>query len=141
MNLVWKAPATPSARTRALAGGSSASFSSAVSAAGGDDLAGGVAVGGDQVELLEAGQHLGLVTAEHRGHAGRLDGAGLGHLGAAGGGQRDGVIGGHHAGDRVGGDLADGVAGHDRSRPAGEQAAPGQLLVSQQGGRNDQAAG
>ncbi|CKR97986.1 Uncharacterised protein [Mycobacterium tuberculosis] len=31
MNSVWNAPATPSARTRALAGGSSASFSNAVS--------------------------------------------------------------------------------------------------------------
>ena len=81
--------------------------------AGGDDLAGGVAVGGDQVELLEACQHLGLVAAEHRGHAGRLVGAGLGHLRAAGGGQRDGVVGGQHTGDRVGGDFADRVAGND----------------------------
>ena len=96
-----------------MAGGSSASFSSAVSAPGRDDLTGGVAVGGNQVELLETDQHVGLVAAEHRGHAGRLDGAGLGHLGAAGSGQRDGVIGGQYTGDRVGRDLADRVTGDD----------------------------
>ena len=122
MNWVWKAPAVASSRTRALAGGFSASFSSASMRAGGHDLAGGVAVGRDQVEVIEAGEHLGLVAAEHGGHAGGLERAGLGHLGAAGGGQRDGVVGGDDAGDRVGGDLADRMAGDD-GLGVGEQAA------------------
>ena len=87
-----------------------------VEAAGGDDLSGGVAVGRDQLEVLERAEHLGLVAAQHRGHAGRLDGTGLGHLRAAGGGQRDGVVGGDDAGDRVGRDLTDGVSGDDDLR-------------------------
>src|ERR1700759_2936131 len=121
MNSVWKAPATPSARTQA---------------AGGHDLTGSVAVGGNQVELLEAGQHLGFVTAENGGHAGRLVGAGLGHLRAAGGGQSNGVVWGDHTGDRVGGDLTDRVAGHNSVFACG-QASLGELLVSKQRGRND----
>lgn len=108
--------------------------------AGSDDLAGGVAVCRDQVELLEATQHLGLVAAEHRRHAGRLGGAGLGHLGAAGGGQRDGVVGGYHTGDCVGRDFADGVAGHDDVL-AGEHASARQFLVGQQSRGDDQWLG
>ena len=41
--------------------------------AGGDDLAGAVVVGGGQPVLVERGQHLVAVAAEHRGHAGRGD--------------------------------------------------------------------
>ena len=84
----------------------------------GDDLARGVPVGRDQVEFLEAGEHLGLVSTEHRGHAGRLERAGLGHLGAAGRGQLDGVVGRDDAGDGRGGELADRVPGHHGVGPA-----------------------
>ena len=113
---VWNAPAVASCAHPRLLRRILGELVQRGQAAGGHDLAGGVAVGGDQVQRLEAGQHLGLVAAEHRGHAGGLDRARLGHLGAAGGGQRDGVVGGDHAGDRVGGDLADGVAGDDEVR-------------------------
>ncbi len=109
-------------------------------AAGGDDLAGGVAVGGDQFEVLQRGEHLGLVATEHRGHAGGLVVAGLGHLRAAGGGQLHGVVGADDAGDRVGGDLADGVAGDDQFR-RGQQAAAGQFLMREQRGRDHQGLG
>ena len=67
-------------------------------------------------------------------------GARLGHLRAAGGGQRDGVVGGDHAGDRVGGDLADGVAGRDEVT-SGQQAALGQLLLGKQRRGHDQRLG
>ena len=129
-----------SLRTRAFSGGSSASLSSAASATGGDDLTGSVAVGGDQVECLEAGQHLGLVATEHRGHAGGLQRACLGHLGAAGRGQLDRVVRGDDARDRICGDLTDRVAGH-RDVLAVEHAATGQFLMGEQGGGHDQGLG
>ena len=44
-----------------------------VDGAGGDDLAGAVAVGRVQAGGLDRGEHLGLVAAEHGGHAGGLD--------------------------------------------------------------------
>ena len=62
-----------SGRTRALAGGSSASLSSAVSRPAATIWPAALRLAGDQVELLEAGQHLGLVAAEHRRHTGGLD--------------------------------------------------------------------
>ncbi len=98
--------------------------------AGGHDLAGGVAVGRDQVELFESREHLGLVAAENGGHAGRLVGAGLGHLRTAGGGQRDGVIGGDDSGDRVGGDFTHRVACDDKFFPGEPVAGEQPLLAS-----------
>ena len=106
-------------------------------AARSDDLARRIAVRGHQVQRFEAAQHLGLFAAEHRGHAGGLGGARLGHLGAAGGGQRNGVVAGDHAGDRVGGDLTDGVPGCDEVA-SGQQAALGQLFPRQQRRGHDQ---
>ena len=100
MNGVWNAPATASGMTRARAGGSSASCASASRRSGGDDLARAVAVGGVQPELLEAGEHLVGVPAEHRAHAGGLERARRGHLPAAHRGQRHGGVRGQHAGDR-----------------------------------------
>ena len=84
---MWKAPAVASCAHPGLGRRVLSQLLQRRDRSGGHDLAGGVAVGGNQVEGLEAGQHLGLVAAQHRGHAGRLDGAGLGHLGAADGGE------------------------------------------------------
>lgn len=61
-------------------------------------------------------------------------------FGAAGGGQRDGVVGGYHTGDCVGRDFADGVAGHDDVL-AGEHASARQFLVGQQSRGDDQWLG
>ena len=56
MKGVWNAPATASGRTRAPAGGSAASFVQRVERAGGDDLAGAVAVGRGEARGLDAGR-------------------------------------------------------------------------------------
>ena len=108
---VWKAPATLSGISRALAGGSSASAASCSSGAGGDDLAGAVVVGGGEAVLVERGEHLVAVAAEDGGHAGRGRGGGLGHRLAALADQHHRLLGGDHPGAGGGGELADAVAG------------------------------
>ena len=54
-----------------------------------------------------------LVPAENSGHAGRLSGAGLGHLGTAYRGEFDRVIAADHTGDGVSRDLTDGMPGNN----------------------------
>ena len=78
-----------------------------------DDLPDGVAVGRDQIKGVESGQHVVLVPAENSGHAGRLSGAGLGHLGTAYRGEFDRVIAADHTGDGVSRDLTDGMPGNN----------------------------
>ncbi|SKU07754.1 Uncharacterised protein [Mycobacteroides abscessus subsp. abscessus] len=109
-------------------------------AAGGDDLSDGVAVGGNQFEGFEALQHLCLVAAQHGRHTGGVQRAGLGHLGAAGSGQGDGLIGRDDPGDGIGGDLAHGVAGDDGGLGV-EVTALVQLVIGQQGQCDDQRLG
>ena len=122
MYWVWKAPAVASRRTRALRRRILGQFVQRRHRTCGDDLSGGVPVGRNQIQGVEPGEHLGLVAAEQRRHPGGFERAGLGHLGAAGGRQRYGVVGGDDAGDGVGGDLADGVSGDDNLGRAVEQA-------------------
>ena len=78
-----------------------------------DDLADGVAVRRDQIELVETCEDFLLVASEDGGHRGRLQRACVGHLGAAHGGERNGLVEGDHTGDGCRGELSDGVARDD----------------------------
>ncbi len=132
---VWNAPATCSVMTRVLAGGSAASFASPSSGAGGDDLAGAVAVGRVQPVRLDGGEDLVGVAAEDGGHAGRFERAGGGHLPAAYAGEGDRGLGGQHPGERGGGELADAVPGGQRD------VVHRQVLGGEQGGGDQQRLG
>ena len=79
--------------------------------AGGDDLAGAVVVGGGEAVLVERGEHLVAVAAEHGGHAGGRGGGRLGHRVAALADQHHRLLGGDHPGTGGGGELAHAVAG------------------------------
>ena len=83
--------------------------------AGGDHLARAVDVGRGQAERLEGAEHLVGVSAQHRGHAGGRDRAGLRHRTAASGDEGDGLFVGDDAGQGRGGQLTDGVAGEHRA--------------------------
>jgi hypothetical protein len=85
-------------------------------------------------------QHLGFLAAQYRRHSSRLVGTSLGHFGTAGGGQRDGIVGGDDAGDRGCRYFADGVTCDDDlgSGIAEGSRALDQLLVREQGGRHHQ---
>jgi hypothetical protein len=84
---------------------------------GGDDLARAVDVRGGEAVRLEHGEHLVLLAAEDRGHAGGLGGRGLGHGPAAHADQAHRVVGGNHPGDRPGGQFADAVPGRGTRLP------------------------
>ena len=86
---VWNAPATWSADDPGLGRRLGGELVQPVERAGGDDLAGAVAVGRVQPVRLDRGEHLVRVAAEHGGHAGRLQRAGGGHLPAAHAGEGD----------------------------------------------------
>ena len=118
-----------------MAGGSAANLASASQRAGGDDLAGAVAVGGVQAVALDRGDHLVGVAAEDGAHAGRLQRAGGGHLAAADAGQGDGGLGGQHPGEGGGAELTDAVPG-DQADVVHRQ-----VLGGQQGGRDEQGLG
>jgi hypothetical protein len=99
---VWKAPATGRGRTRAPAGGSAASFSSASSA--------------PAATIWPAPFRLAGVSptaSQQGGHAGGGQRARRGHLGTAAGREGDRGGGGQCAGDGRRGELADAVAGDD----------------------------
>ena len=113
MNRVWKAPATGRARTRAFSGGFAASSSSAVNSPAATICPAALRLAGVRSSSASRSSTCGFVAAEHGGHAGRLERAGLGHLGAAEGGKGDGVVGGDDTGDRSGGKFADRMAGND----------------------------
>ena len=80
---VWKAPATDSGRSLAPAGGSAANAASSAVVPAATIWPARVDVRRGQPVLLDGGQHVGLVAAEHRGHAGRLGRGGPGHRLAA----------------------------------------------------------
>ncbi len=74
-----------------------------------DDLARAVVVRGGEPVALQRREDLVPVAAEHGGHPGGRDGGRLGHRQAALADQHHGLLGGHHAGTRRGGELADAV--------------------------------
>ena len=117
---VWNAPATCSGDDPGLGRRLGGQLLQPVDGAGGDDLAGAVAVGRVQPGAVDRGEHLVLVAAEHGAHAGRLERAGGGHLAAADGGEGDRGLRGEHAGERGRAELADAVAG-DHRRPVGQR--------------------
>ena len=119
---VWKAPATWSGMTRALAGGVGAEGLDLLEGAGGDDLAGAVDVGGREAVGLERSQDLVRIAAEHGCHARRGDRAGLRHGAATGGDEGDGLLVRDDSGEGRGRELADRVPGEDGAG-AGEVAA------------------
>ena len=110
-----------------------------VLAAGGDHLAGPVAVGRLEVELGETGEHGVGVTAEDGGHRRRLLGARGGHLPPAHGREGDGLLGVDDLGDRRGGELAHGVPGHHRV--VGDGHLEPELVPREQRGRHEQRLG
>ena len=114
MKRVWNAPATGQRAHPGALGRVLDERVDGVLAAGGDHLAGPVAVGRLEVELGETGEHGVGVTAEDGGHRRRLLGARGGHLPPAHGREGDGLLGVDDPGDRRGGQLADGVPGHHR---------------------------
>ena len=86
-------------------------FGQRVQGARRDDLAGAVAVGREQAEPVDRGQHLVLVAAEDGAHPALHEPAGGGHLPAADPGQRDRGLGRQHTGQRGRAELTDAVAG------------------------------
>ena len=138
---VWKAPATLSGISRALAGGSSANALELLQGAGGDDLAGTVVVGRGQAVLVDGGEHLVAVAAEDGGHPGRGDRGGLGHRVAALADQHHRLLGGDHAGAGGGGDLADAVAGDRADLLEGVGGCGKTLEGRDQAGRDQQRLG
>jgi hypothetical protein len=104
---VWKAPATESGRSRAFAG----ERGELLQGAGGHDLPGAVDVGGGEPVLVDGGEYLVGVTAQHRGHPGLGDGGGPSHGAPALAHQHHGGFRGHHPGDGGGGQLAHAVPG------------------------------
>src|SRR3954464_12478387 len=121
---VWKAPATDSGTSRALAGGASANAwgcstgappptrRGRVDGARRDDLPGTVVVRGGQSVLGDLRQHLVPVAAEDGGHAGGCGGGGGGHRPATLPDQDHGLFGGDPPCARGRGQLADAVTGH-----------------------------
>ena len=103
--------------------------------AGGDDLAGTVAVGRVQPGSLDRGQHVGGLAAQDGGHAGRFEGACGGHLAPARRGERDRGLRAEHAGQGRRAHLADAVAGDDGD------VVHRQVLGGQQRGRDQQRLG
>jgi hypothetical protein len=106
---VWNAPATRRLRSRAFAGGLSAS-------AARDHLARTVHVGRGQAVVREHGLDLVRVPAEHGRHAGLRDRRCLGHRLTALTREHERGLGGDDAGDGGGGELAHAVPGHDVGR-------------------------
>ena len=76
---VWKAPATDSGISRALAGGSSASAASCSTVPAATIWPAPLSLAAVRPCSLERGEHLVAVAAEDGGHAGRGDGGGRGH--------------------------------------------------------------
>ena len=103
--------------------------------AGGHHLAGTVVVGGGQAVLVDGGEHLVAVAAEHGGHAGRGDRGRLGHRPAALADQHHRLLGGDDPRTGGRGQLADAVAGD------GADLAEGVGRVREDVERGDQAGG
>ena len=91
-----------------------------VERAGGHDLTRAVDVGGRQPVAVDRGKDLVGVTTEHRAHAGRRGGAGLGHGATSQGDEAHGIRLRQHSGPCGGGDLADGVAGERTGTARGD---------------------
>jgi hypothetical protein len=107
MCAVWNAPATCSGTIRALAG----ERGQLLRRAGGDDLPRGVSVRRRQPVLLDRRGHVVRVPAEHRTHARRPHGTGVGHRPAPLADEHERLLGREDAGEGGGRQLADGVAG------------------------------
>ena len=107
-----------------------------VESAGGHDLTGGVAVGRDQLEIVERASTTASsppsTAAMPVGSAAQALAISAPRVAA----KRDGVVGGDDTGHGVGGDLTDGVSG-DRRLGSGEQAAVLQFPVCQQSRGDD----
>ncbi len=111
MCAVWKAPATWSGMTRALAGRVVGEGGELLGGPGGDDLAGAVDVGRGEAVSLDGREDLLGVATDDGAHPGGSDGARGGHRRAALPDEDHGLLRGDDPGGRGGGDLADGVAG------------------------------
>ena len=132
---VWKAPATLSGISRALAGGSSASAWSCSMVPAATIWPGPLSLAAVRPVLLEGREHLVAVAAEDGGHAGRRGRGGVGHRLAALADQHHRLLGGDHPGAGGGGELADAVAG-DRA-----DLAEGVGRVREERERGDQPGG
>ena len=104
--------------------------------AAGHDLPGAVDVGGGEAVPVDGGEHVFLDAAEDRGHAGLGDRGGLGHRLAALADEDERLLGGEHAGQGGGGELADAVSGDAGPGSHAEHLGDGQRGGDQQGLRD-----
>ena len=108
---VWNAPATESGTRRALAGGSSLSAASCSIVPAATTWPAPLTLAAVRPCRSSAAVDLVGVAAEDGGHAGRLEGRGVGHRPAALADQHHRLLGGDHAGAGGRRDLADAVPG------------------------------
>jgi hypothetical protein len=138
---VWNAPATCNGMTRALAGWRGGEGPQLLERPSGDDLAGGVHVGGGEPLGGNGRRDLFGVPADDRAHPRRSHRARLRHLATALTDEHQRLLGGDDPGPCRGRDLADGVPGPDRHLGEGLGGLREELKQRGEAGRNDQRLG